>query len=90
MIARPPRTVPVPDAVADLAFGQLPARIREARKQAYAACVNLSLCRHPRWEEGRQNAFAEIAAATKVLGAHNPGLVAGWGDLPGLNWKEER
>ncbi|MER6540112.1 hypothetical protein ABT215_41380 [Streptomyces sp900105755] len=85
MIARPPRTIPVPDAVADLAARQLPQHIRDARHESWAACVSLSLCRHPRYEEGRQWAFARIAAATKVLAAHNPGLVHSWADLPGLN-----
>ncbi|WP_405888856.1 hypothetical protein OG762_36895 [Streptomyces sp. NBC_01136] len=85
MIARPPSTVPVPDAVVDLAGLQLPERVRKARKQAWESCVRLSLCRLPRYEEGRQYALAEIAAANKVLAAHNPGLVASWGDMPGLN-----
>lgn len=85
MIARPPRTIPVPDAVADLAARQLPQHIRDARRESWQACVHLSLCRQPRYEEGRQRALGRIAAATKVLAAHNPGLVHGWGDLPGLN-----
>ena len=85
MIARPPRTIPVPDAVADLAARQLPQHIRDARRESWQACVSLSLCRQPRYEEGRQWALGQIAAVTKTLAAHNPGLVHGWGDLPGLN-----
>lgn len=84
MIARPTSTVPVPDAVADLAGRQLPEHVRQARRESWAACVSLSLCRHPRYEEGRQTALAGIAAATKTLAAHNPGLVHSWADLPGL------
>jgi hypothetical protein len=84
VIARPPRTIPVPDAVADLAARQLPPRIRDARRESWQACVHLTLCRHPRYEEGRQMALARIAAATKVLAAHNPGLTHSWADLPGL------
>jgi hypothetical protein len=84
VIARPPRTIPVPDAVADLAARQLPQHIRDARRESWEACVHLTLCRQPRYEEGRQTALARIAAASKVLAACNPGLVHGWGDLPGL------
>lgn len=83
MIARPPRTIPVPDAVAAFAAHQLPARVREARKQAWEASVRLTLCRMPRYEEGRQVALAELAAANRVLAAHNPGVIFGWGDMPG-------
>jgi hypothetical protein len=85
VIARPPRTIPIPDAVADLSARQLPQHIRDARRESWEGCIHLSLCRQPRYEEGRQWALARIAGATKVLAAHNPGLVHGWGDLPGLN-----
>ncbi|MET8080026.1 hypothetical protein [Streptomyces sp. NPDC005303] len=85
MIAFPRTTIPIPDAVAALSAHQLPARVRAARRQSWEACVRLSLCRHGRYEEGRQVALAEIAAASKVLAAHNPKLVHGWDDLPGLN-----
>ena len=84
MIAFPRTAVPVPDAVADLSGRQLPERVRQARRQSWEVCVHLSLCRHPRYEEGRQNALARIAAASKVLAAYNPNLLHGWGDLPGL------
>ena len=83
MIAFPRTTVPVPEAVAALAARQLPDRVRAARRQAWEASVRLTLCRLPRYEEGRQGAIAELAAANKVLGAVNPGYVFGWGDLPG-------
>ncbi|MEU0783522.1 hypothetical protein ABZ341_18350 [Streptomyces sp. NPDC006173] len=84
MIAFPRATVPVPDAVANLVGRQLPEPIRQARRESWEACVNLTYCRHPRYEEGRQLALAGIAAATKTLAAHNPGLVHSWADLPGL------
>ncbi|MFJ9633790.1 hypothetical protein ACIRU8_39460 [Streptomyces sp. NPDC101175] len=85
MIAFPRTAVPVPDAVADLAARQLPQHVRDARRESWQACVHLSLCRHPRYEEGRQWALAEIARATKTLAAHNPGLTHNWADLPGLD-----
>lgn len=82
MIAVPRLNVPIPDAVADLSGRQLPERVRQARRQSWEACVSLSLCRHPRYEEGRQLALAGIAAASKVPAAHDPNLVHGWEDLP--------
>ena len=85
MIALPRLNVPIPDAVADLSGRHLPERVWQARRQSWEACVHLSLCRHPRYEEGRQLALARIAAASKVLAAHNPTLVHGGGDLPGLD-----
>lgn len=85
MIALQRLNVPIPDVVADLSGRQLPQRVRRARRQSWEACVSLSLCRHPRYEEGRQLALARIATASKVLAAHNPNLVHGWGDLPGLD-----
>ncbi|HEY9371880.1 hypothetical protein [Streptomyces sp.] len=83
MIAFPRTTVPVPDAVAALSARQLPDRVRAARRQAWEASVRLDLCRQPRYEEGRQGAIAELAAANKVLAAVNPGYVFGWGDMHG-------
>ena len=83
MIAFPRTPIPVPEAVAALAARQLPERARAARRQAWDASVRLTLCRLPRYEEGRQVALAELAAANKVLAAHNPGLTFGWGDMPG-------
>ncbi len=88
MIAFPRTRVPVPDAVADLSARQLPPHIQQAVKAAAAAGRHLSLCRHPRYEEGRQWALAGIAAANKQLAAHNPHRMYGWSDLPGLRRKE--
>lgn len=84
MIAAPRTPVPVPEAVAALSARQLPERVRAARRQSWEACIHLSLCRQPRYEEGRQVALGRIAAASKVLAAHNPNLTHGWADLPGL------
>lgn len=83
MIAAPRTTIPVPEAVAALSARQLPDRVRAARRQAWEASVRLTLCRQPRYEEGRQWAIAELSAANKILAAVNPGYVFGWGDLPG-------
>ncbi|WP_405559008.1 hypothetical protein OHV08_34095 [Streptomyces canus] len=85
MIAFPRTTIPVPEAVAALSARQLPDRVRAARRQAWEASVRLDLCRQPRYEEGRQRALAELSAANKVLAAVNPGLIFGWGDMPGQN-----
>ncbi|WP_020135067.1 hypothetical protein [Streptomyces sp. 351MFTsu5.1] len=88
MIAFPRTPVPVPDAVADLSARQLPPHIRQAVKDAADAGRSLSLCRLPRYEEGRQRALASIARANKQLAAHNPHRMYGWEDLPGLQRKE--
>lgn len=89
MIARPPSTVPVPDAVALLAGQQLPARVRDAVDEAglcgrlltarvHAACpLDVRL-------EAAGHLHQRIARANKTLAAHNPGLIVGWGDMPGL------
>lgn len=90
MIAFPRAPIPVPEAVAAFSGRQLPEPVRKARRQSWEACVRLTLCRHPRYEEGRQRAFADIAAATKTLAAHDPRLVHGWADLPGLARKDNR
>ena len=82
MIARPPRTIPVPDAVALLAGRQLPTRVQAAFEQAGDAVWRLHLARGERYEEARQEQQARIAAANKVLAAHNPGLIHGWADVP--------
>lgn len=90
MTARPTPTVPVPDAVADLAGRQLPAWVREAVAEA-GLCGRLltgrTLAAVPVTvrTEPVVRLHARLCAANKVLGARNPGLVAGWGDLPGLN-----
>lgn len=89
MIAIPPRTVPVPDAVATLSASQLPARVRDAVTEAADAVRLYATCRGPQYAEARQGLEARVARANKTLAARNPGLVAGWGDLPDLR-KEER
>lgn len=84
MIASPPRTVPVPDAVAALSAGQLPARVRDAVAEAADALRLYATCRGPQYTEARQRLEARVARSNKTLAACNPGLVAGPGDLPGL------
>ncbi|MEV0220877.1 hypothetical protein [Streptomyces sp. NPDC050704] len=88
MIARPPRTVPVPDAVASLSGRQLPAHVRDAITEA-ALCGRLLTSRthaacplDVRLEAGG-HLHQRIARANRVLAAHNPGLTFGWGDMPG-------
>ncbi|MGW2721345.1 hypothetical protein [Streptomyces sp. NPDC001492] len=76
MIALNLPAVPVPDAVAVQVGSQIPARVLEAEKRAENAAYCFRLSRGPRYEEARQWALAEIAAANKVLGAWNPRLVA--------------
>ncbi|MFF2852667.1 hypothetical protein ACFVT5_41200 [Streptomyces sp. NPDC058001] len=85
MIARPPSTVPVPDAVALLAGAQIPPHILDAEIAAVDAVHRFGLSRGPRYEEARQVALADIARANKILAAHNPGLIVGSADLPGIN-----
>jgi hypothetical protein len=90
VIARPPRTIPVPDAVADLAARQLPARVLEAVDEA-GLCGRLltgrtlAACTAAVRAEPVARLHARLCAANKTLAACNPGLVHGWGDLPGLN-----
>lgn len=90
MIARPPYTIPVPDAVADLAARHLPAHVLEAVDEA-ALCGRLltgrtlAACPAAVRIEPAVRLHARLGTANKVLAACNPGLVHGWGDLPGLN-----
>jgi len=90
VIARPPRTIPVPDAVADLAARQLPAHVLEAVDEA-GLCGRLltgrtlAACAADVRIEPAVRLHARLAWANKQLAACNPGLVHGWGDLPGLN-----
>lgn len=76
MIALNLPAVPIPDAVAVQVGSQIPARVLEAERQAERAVYCFRLARGPRYEEARQYALAEIAAANKVLAADNPRLVA--------------
>ncbi|MFJ9037975.1 hypothetical protein ACIRF8_15450 [Streptomyces sp. NPDC102406] len=56
--------------------------MQEAIGQAADAIHRLHLCRLPRYEEGRQNALADLARANKLLAAWNPRTVYGAADLP--------
>lgn len=84
MIAFPRLDVPVPDVVAGLAGRQLPPRVQRAVGVAAEAARLLTRCTGPRYEEVRQLRYAELAAANRVLAAHNPNLIHDWADLPGL------
>lgn len=90
MIARPPYTIPVPNAVADLAARQLPAHVLDAVDEA-GLCGRLltgrtlAACPAVVRVEPSVRLHARLCAANKVLAACNPGLVHGWGDLPGLD-----
>lgn len=83
MIAFPRTTIPVPDAVAALSAGQLPARVQAAVGQGAEAARLYAECRGGQYAEARQHLEARIRVANKVLAAHNPGYVFGWGDMPG-------
>jgi hypothetical protein len=93
VIAFPRATVPVPDAVADLAGRQLPPHVRDAVTEA-SLCGRLltgrTLATVPASVrvEPATRLHERLARATKTLAAHNPGLVARWGNLPGLTRKE--
>ncbi|MFG3585098.1 hypothetical protein [Streptomyces sp. NPDC047990] len=90
MIARPPSTVPVPDAVADLAARHLPPRVRDAVDRQAAALRQYAQLGQAQYAEARWLLAQDIAGADKALAAHNPGLVATWRDLPGIHRKEPR
>lgn len=76
MIALNLPAVPIPDAIAVQVGSQIPARVLEAEKRAEQAVYRFGLSRGPRYEEARQLALAEIAAANKMLGAWNPRMIA--------------
>ena len=76
MIALNLPAVPIPDAVAVQVGSQIPPRVLEAEKQAEQAVYRFGLSRGPQYEEARQLALAEIAAANKVLATYHPRLVA--------------
>lgn len=87
----PPRTpIPIPDAVADLSARQLPPHIRQAITEAGDAGRLLTETTGPQYAEARQLLHARLASANKLLAAHNPHRMYGWGDLPGLRRKEQR
>lgn len=75
MIALNLPAVPMPDAVAVQVGAQIPARVLEAERKAVNAAYCFGLARGPRYEEDRQCALAELAAANKILAAYNPGLI---------------
>lgn len=88
MIARPPRTVPVPDAVAYLAALQLPPHIQQAIGDAAEAgrlltCRVHAVCPFDVRMEAGGHLHQRLAAANKLLAAHDPRLVHGWADMPG-------
>lgn len=66
--------VPVPDAVAVLIGGQMPARVLQAEVAAESAAYSIRLCRTPFTAEAREFALADLARANKILAAWNPGL----------------
>ncbi|MFJ9101312.1 hypothetical protein ACIRJM_22925 [Streptomyces sp. NPDC102405] len=88
MIAFPRTTVPVPDAVADLSASQLPPHIRQAVTDAGDAGRLLTETTGPQYAEARQLLHQRLAQANRVLAAHNPHRMYGWGNLPGLQRKE--
>ncbi|MFF2383738.1 hypothetical protein [Streptomyces sp. NPDC058108] len=80
-----PRTVPVPDAVADLAARHLPPRVRDAVDLQAAALRRYARLGQPQYAEARWLLAQDVAATNKIAAAHNPGLVATRRDLPGLD-----
>jgi hypothetical protein len=88
VIAFPRTAVPVPPAVADLAARHLPPSVRDAVAEAGDAGRLLTACTGPQYAEARQLLHVRLAKANRVLAAHNPKLIHGWSDLPGLNQKD--
>lgn len=88
MIAFPRLTVPVPDGIALRAGQQLPPRVQAAIGDAATAGRLLAATVGPQYAEARQLLHALLAAANRVLAAHNPRLIHGWADLPGLHRTE--
>ena len=90
MISTPPRLIPVPDAVADLAARQLPPRIRDAVAEAGLAGRlltgrTLAACPASVRTEPAVRLHARLRGANKQLAAYNPGLATGWADLDWRN-----
>lgn len=67
--------VPIPDAVAALIGGQLPAHILQAEFDAFDAAVTVSRCRTPFTTEARELALSELHRQNKILAAYNPRLI---------------
>lgn len=87
MIASPRTSIPVPDAVADFSQKRFPEAVRDAI--CWAAELGESYASDdlagPRYSGIRMRLTQGIAAANKTLANHNPRLIYGWNDLPGLN-----
>ena len=88
MIAPLRANVPVPDGVALRIAGQLPPRVQAAVGDTAEAGRLYAACRGPQYAEARQLLQARLRIANKTLAAHDPRLVHGHGDLPGLNQKD--
>lgn len=73
--------VPKPDAVLERIGRQFPPRVLLAEKQATASLYRFGLSLGPRYEEARQLAQADAAAANKILAAYNPKLIVTLGGL---------
>lgn len=85
MIARPRLPVPIPGGIALRSARQLPPHIRQAVGEAAEAGRLYAACRGPQYAEARQLLEGRLRAANKTLAAHDPRLVHGWDDLPGLH-----
>lgn len=88
MIAFPRTDVPIPDGLASRIASRYPEPVLSAIAAASDAVYRLDLCLNPRYEEGRQNALADLARANKQLAAWNPRIVYGRDDLPGIRRKD--
>ncbi|MEV5944490.1 hypothetical protein [Streptomyces sp. NPDC051994] len=66
---------PIPDRVAVMIGSCIPKRVLRAEVAAQAAFERFRLCRAPLTAVAREYAIAELAAANKILGAYNPGLI---------------
>jgi hypothetical protein len=90
VISLPRLNVPVPDAIALRAARQLPPRVQVAVGEAAEAGRLLASRVHAvcpfdvRMEAGGY-LHQRLARANKLLAAHDPRLVHGWADLPGIN-----
>lgn len=74
-------SVPVSDAVAEFIYRGLPDEIQVARRDARESAYTVSVCRSLMNREAREIALSDLAAANKVLGKYNPGLIVrpgGW------------
>lgn len=94
MIAAPRTSVPIPDAVADLARRQqLSTQARQEIRTATRAgrmLTDLPLTKVPLQLrlEASVHHHATLCAANKKLARYGPDHLFGWGSVPGLNRKE--